>query len=136
LQKQDLIAHALRQGLFEDGDTSPEVLAAAKGRGDRQLRWKNPQLPFVPDMHRGVKTLLIIDKPALTGQARNTISTMGDLASCLPVLHTHDIRRGGAKDLGRIDRKALNENHEGISMDLGHHNIKSSRYYNGQMDTL
>ncbi|KIV77193.1 hypothetical protein PV11_09012 [Exophiala sideris] len=75
-----------------------------------------------------------MEKPAVTQHGKTTLSFIGDLAGYLPRLQTHDMRRGGAKDLARLGRDVFNEQHHGIAMGSGHANFKTGQVYNGQMD--
>ncbi|KAK5221111.1 hypothetical protein LTR72_006670 [Exophiala xenobiotica] len=73
----------------------------------RALRWKKPELPFIAAIKSPQSGFPIIDKPAGNKQVRETIKKMGDLAGYLPTLLTHDIRRGGAKDLAKLPKDVM-----------------------------
>jgi hypothetical protein len=129
-----LISHGLRHGLFRDGETLQEVLSAASQRGDRRIHWKNPRLPLIPKMKTTSGTFVDIQQPGTTDQARRTFSQMGHLAGVVPRILTHDIRRGGAKDLARLDQDIMKVVTPGTMRGLGHRSNLTAQRYNGQED--
>jgi hypothetical protein len=129
-----LMAHGLRHGLFAHGKTLPEVLAAAKSRADRVLRWKYPELPFIAAIKAPRSGLLVIDKAAVNKQVLDTVKKMGDIAGYLPILLTHDIRRGGAKDLAKLPKDVMKVHDAATARAMGHNNVKTGKVYNEQED--
>ncbi|EXJ94560.1 hypothetical protein A1O1_02956 [Capronia coronata CBS 617.96] len=112
-----LLAHGLRYGLFKDGATLDKILTAAKARGDRTLRWKHPEYPFIPTMTRPRAGIWILSSPASYEQIWSTIRNMG-----------------AAKDLVRLQKDIITIADGGASRALGHGDPRSTRCYNGQED--
>ncbi|KAK5447757.1 hypothetical protein LTS15_009255 [Exophiala xenobiotica] len=112
----------------------PEVLATAKSRANQVLRWKNPELPFVAAVKAPRSGLLVIDKAAINKQVLDTVKKMGDLAGYLPTLLTHDIRRGGAKDLAKLPKDVMKVYDTATSRAMGLNNVRTGRVYNEQED--
>ncbi|EXJ84782.1 hypothetical protein A1O3_05454 [Capronia epimyces CBS 606.96] len=125
-----LLVHGLRHGLFKTGATLDQVLMAAKARGDRTLRWKYPEYPFVPAMTHPTAGTLTLSTPARYKMAYSTILRMGDISGYLSRLLTHDIRRGAAKDLVRLPKEIMKASDAGTARALGHNDIRSTRFYN------
>jgi hypothetical protein len=123
-----LMAHGLRHGLFADGNTLPEALAA------RVLRWKKPELPFIAAIKAPRSVLLVIDQAAINTQVLETIKKMGDIAGHLPILLTHDIRRGGAKDLAKLPKDVMKVHDAATARAMGHNNVRTGKVYNEQED--
>lgn len=119
-----LVAHGLRHGLFKDGKTLPDVLSAAMRRVDRRIRWNNPLLPLVPSLQSKKGALLDLSNPAGTGQAALTFTAMGNTTGISPQLLIHDIRRGRAKVLARLDQDTMKLATKGVMRGLGHHNFQ------------
>ncbi|KAJ9644374.1 hypothetical protein H2204_001726 [Knufia peltigerae] len=129
-----LVAHGLRHGLFQDGTTLDEILAAANARGDRTLRWKHPSYPLVPSQGTGLSGVLTLNRPTNKTIAMETIKRMGDLAGYLPELLAHDVRRGSAKDLSRLPTNILRPSTEGVARAMGHTNVEANKPYNEDED--
>src|SRR4051812_6948167 len=101
-----LMAHGLRHGLFKDGKSLDDILSAAMSRGDQVLRWKDPTLPLFAKILPNVGRISI-HEAATTNQARYTFTRMADYAGIIGQLVTHDIRRGCAKDLARLNQDLM-----------------------------
>lgn len=129
-----LVAHGLRHGLFQDGTTLDEILAAANARGDRTLRWKYPSYPLVPSQGTGLSGVLTLNRPTNKTIAMETVKRMGDLAGYLPELLAHDVRRGSAKDLSRLPTNILRPSTEGVARAMGHTDIDANKPYNEDED--
>lgn len=97
------MAPSLRHGLFRAGKTLADVLAAGLARHDRRILWADPKLPLFGKIRKAGACGIDLTTTAMTDQARDTFQQMADAAGIIPHIITHDIRRGGAKDLARID---------------------------------
>ena len=110
------------------------ILAAAKARGDRTIRWKDSSLPFTPTDISKSSDIIRIDKPAPPRLINKATKKMWDISGFFPALLTHDIRRGCAKDLAKLPEDIMKASHEGPARAMGHYSIRNNKVYNSDED--
>ncbi|KAJ9608717.1 hypothetical protein H2200_006488 [Cladophialophora chaetospira] len=129
------VAHCLRHSLFAAGSSLDEVLAAAAKRLDGQLVFQDPTLPFNAALQSEPnQRLLNLAKPVTPHQAEATLEQMGNLAGYLPRLVAHDIRRGCAKDLAKLDKSLMKTHNSGSARAMGHQDKSMGQHYNWGKD--
>ncbi|KAK0125600.1 hypothetical protein ONS96_009435 [Cadophora gregata f. sp. sojae] len=96
-----VLVNAMRLGAVQG--TIEQILARTAARNDKTIQWatgrgRSPVLcGFETAAH-----LVIIDKPAMVDQVRDTVARAGLLAGILKPIVPHDMRRGAAKDTANL----------------------------------
>ncbi|KIX97067.1 uncharacterized protein Z520_07181 [Fonsecaea multimorphosa CBS 102226] len=80
------------------------------------------------------KGLLIVNKAATVGQVLLTVSSISQQAGFTTRLVSHNIRRGAAKDLARIPKKAIHTHTSSVARAIGHSDKSIGKYYNNDKD--
>jgi hypothetical protein len=89
-----ILAHGLRNGLFANATTLPDLLEQTWRYRDQTIRWKYPKRPIIPFIQPHDRARLFWQKPANVPQVRATIKQMGLIAGVLVPITTHNIRAG------------------------------------------
>jgi len=84
----------------------------------RTLVWRNPSFPVFAAITTNHLNL-VLEKPAVTTQALHTIKEVGRCGGLVGDVTTHDLRRGGAKDMKSLAKINAGPGPE-IAQALGH----------------
>ncbi|MCJ1435728.1 hypothetical protein MMC27_005103 [Xylographa pallens] len=97
-----LLVQALRSGNIVSLD---DALTQASLRRDRTIEWLYPQRPVIPQLVRDT-AFIAWDRPAGTNQVNKSTKELGLAAGILASIVSHDLRRGGFRDLANVKRSA------------------------------
>ena len=129
-----LIAKALRNGLFRDGTTLDDVVAAVLSRRDRQLCWQYPDYSLVSKIKGNCSGILVLDQVITSYQVQWTMKSLTALTGSLVSLQSHDIRRGAAKDILKLPKHLILATDAGSARALGHTVKAQEKHYNSEED--
>jgi hypothetical protein len=95
-----LFIQALRSGNLSSLD---DALTQASLRRDRTIQWLYPERPrpVIPQFSKR-SAFIAWNLPAAPGQINTTTKVLGQVAGILAHIVSHDIRRGGARDLANL----------------------------------
>jgi hypothetical protein len=104
-----LLIHALRHG-YLNGKFIDEVLSNACMRLDKQIIWKNGQVPVFCAV-ASFGAFLLLDEPATINQASKFVAQAALLCGLHKPLVAHDLRRGAARDIAQIKQVSVGWQH-------------------------
>ncbi|KAK0129018.1 hypothetical protein ONS95_000958 [Cadophora gregata] len=94
-----LLIQALRSGNLSS--SLDETLKQASLRRDRTIQWLYPERPVLPQLLKS-SAFIAWDKPAGPGQVNKNTKDLGLVAGVLAHIISHDVRRGGLRDLANL----------------------------------
>jgi hypothetical protein len=118
-----LLISAMRLGAIQG--TIEEILAKTAARRDKTLQWADGRGSSPVLCGFGAAQLVIVDKPAMINQLRDTVHKASLLAGILKPIVPHDMRRGSAKDIANLPRdptRATGLGDSVVAAELGHSN--------------
>lgn len=121
----NLLVHALRRGQVY-GNTIEDVLDDACTYEDRRIRWKHEEWPLIPAEKRiktlPFKTVPRPEKPATAKEISMAVTSAGRQVGIIEPICAHDLRRGVAKDTGRLGNNARVFASHAVAEQLDHTN--------------
>lgn len=124
-----LIIMALRTGNVA-ATTVEDLLENVRQNPIKKVAWTRPDSPVFCAFSS--RTSLDLPVPAATKQIQRTVSAMSDAAGILASLTSHDLRRGGARELKNLAVAPSGESDDVPAVALGHNNV--SKYHGVTQD--